>query len=218
MGLDIGFTLYEKKPLDEEGKLVAVKLSNIKVGLWRRVLFFLKHGKRYKADEYENWRCGWGKPNESWGSLFEFNDLEYVTPVFQEGIVKHPQILEEFKETYKLVDFDLFADYVHEACTDAYVEADEERAKLLDNQRECQETIKELRNLQRGCTEDNQYAFDRWEEKISTCRNRIENSKKLLQENDFADENQAKSVNALLDSMEKYLKEDRYYVIPYFSC
>ena len=194
MGLDIGFTLYEKKPFDEEGKLV-----------------------RAPIDIDDNWLCGWGKPNESWGSLFGFGE-QYDVPVFQKELADKEFKLEEFSEKYRLVDFDEFAAYVHEACTDEYHEADAEKDRLHSNRAECQKTIKELRELQKGCTEENEYAFNRWNDEISANKERIERIDALLSENDFGDERQAKSVNKLLESMEKYLKENKYYVIPYFSC
>lgn len=194
MGLDIGFTLYEKKPFDEEGKLV-----------------------RADIDIDDNWLCGWGKPNESWGSLFEFGE-QYIVPVFQKELADKEFKLEEFSEKYRLVDFDEFADYVREACADEYREASERRNEVYKEIAEANESIEELRELQKGCTEDNAFAFERWGHEISELKDRIKFLDERLKENDFGDENQAKSVNALLESMEKYLKEDKYYVIPYFSC
>jgi DNA-binding transcriptional MerR regulator len=196
MGLDIGFTLYEKKPLEKEGKFVCATIN----------------------ESTDNWMCGWGGPNESWGKLFEFNDTEYVTPVFQEEITKHPQVLEEFKESYKLVDFDLFADYVHEACTDEYHEANEQRNEIYRRMAEANATIKELRELQKGCTEENAFAFDRWAFEISELKDKIKDLDERLKEDDFGYEYQAKAVNAMLEKMKKYLDEDKYYIVPYFSC
>lgn len=195
MGLDIGFTIYEKEPLEKEGKFVQAEINQTE----------------------DNWRCGWGKPNESWGSLFKFGDT-YEVPVFQEGLDGKKSTLEEFSEEYKLVDFDEFADYVHEACTNEYHEASEQRNSIRRTIAEHEASIKELRELQRCCTEENAYAFDRWASEIKDLKDRIGYLKDQLSVDDFVDEHQAESVNALLELMEKYLKEDRYYIVPYFSC
>lgn len=196
MGLDIGFTLYEKKPWDEEGRLVRADVG---------------------GDGYENWRCGWGRPNESWGHMFEFGE-QYVVPVFQKGLTDRKPEQGDGDPAYKLVDFDEFADYVHEACTDEYHEASEYRQHLRSEREACKEAIDELRELQRGCTSDNEYAFDRWNDEISDNKERIKSIDGMLAEDDFGEERQAKSVNALLEAMEEHVKQDKYYVVPYFDC
>lgn len=194
MGLDIGFTLYEKKPFDEEGKFIAVDVD-------------------------DNWRCGWGRANEAFGEgYFEFGD-ECVVPVFQKGLADKKFTLEEFSEKYRYVPFEDFRRGI-EAVLD---EIDEEAANTVREYirriHENERRIEELRNEQRKCTEEQSYAFERWGFEIDDLRDSNESMQDYVDRPHEDDEvRQAKGVRELLDMMEEYLKEDRYYVVPYFSC
>lgn len=196
MSLDIGFMLYEKKPFDNEGKFVDAAIDDSNTG-----------------------RSGWGTPNESWGALFRFGN-PFIVPVFQKELaeIKRNDDNNTFYEQYKLVAFDEFAEHVHDACADVYREAEEHKKYLYNQKVECQQVIKELRALQKDCTRDNAYAFDRWGEEIAANKERIREIEAEFCDDDFDEEQQAKSVSALLDLMEKYLKEDKYYIVPYYSC
>lgn len=196
MGLDIGFTLYEKKPLDEKNALV-----------------------RASIDIDDNWLCGRGKANESFGKdYFEFGE-QYVVPVFQEALNGKTVGEDGVSEKYKYVPFE---DFRHD--TELTLnEIDEEAAEIykdhLKTIRRNEARIKELRDEQRKCTEEESYAFERWGEEIDDLKQRNEYLQEYVDHpDDDGDVRQAQNVRDLLNAMEKYLKEDKYYVVPYFSC
>ena len=196
MGLDIGFTLYEKKPFDEEGKLV-----------------------RANIDIDDNWLCGWGKANESFGhGYFEFGE-QYVVPVFQEELSDKVLALDGFSTKYKYVPFEDFRQDTELVLTEIDEEAEETRKKYLERIADNEMHVKELREEQRKCTEEQSYAFERWGEEIDGLKEHNEYLRHYI-DNPYEDDDvrQAKNVRKLLDAMGKYLKESKYYVIPYFSC
>ena len=61
MGLEIGYYLYEKKPLDEEGKYINAPIET-------------------------KWACGRCNSTYSWGEMFKFESNKETCPVFQEGL------------------------------------------------------------------------------------------------------------------------------------
>ena len=196
MGLDIGFTLYEKKPFDEEGKLV-----------------------RADIDIDDNWLCGWGKANESFGhDYFEFGE-QYVVPVFQKELKDKVYTLEEFSEKYEYVPFEDFRHDTELTLNEIDEEAADTVKDYLKRIKANEAQIKELRDEQRKCTEEQSYAFEKWGREIDDLKERNESMQRYVDEPFEGDDvRQAKRVRELLDAMERYLKEDKYYVIPYFSC
>lgn len=196
MGLDIGFKLYEKKPFDEEGKLVGANI-----------------------DIDDNWLCGWGKANESFGKgYFKFGE-HYVIPVFQKGLKDKVYTSEGFSEKYDYVPFEDFRYDAELTLNEIDEEAADTVKDYLKRIKANEAQIKELRDEQRKCTEEESYAFERWGEEIDNLKERNEAMQSYVDE-PFEDDDvrQAKNVRGLLDAMERYLKEDKYYVIPYFSC
>lgn len=195
MGLDIGFTLYEKKPFDEEGKLV-----------------------RADIDIDDNWLCGWGKANERWGNLF-YGDPEHLlfVPVFQKELKDKVYTFEEFSERYNYVPFEDFRRDIELTLNEIDKEAADTVKDYLKRIKANEAQIKELRDEQRKCTEEQSYAFEKWGREIDDLKERNESMQRYVDE-PFEDDDvrQAKRVRELLDAMEKYLKEDKYYVIPYF--
>ena len=195
MGLDIGFSLYKKKPFDGEGKLVEADL-----------------------DIYTN-VCGRTDTTCSWGEYFKFNNESTETPVFQKGLDGKEEKLEEFSVKYKYLPLETFKETVMHTVNETFETCQNEKLELLKRIDSYKQEIKELRDLQKECTEDQEYAFDRWEQQITANKQMIEE----LQEHydSYNDEDyqytHAVAVKELLEDMEKYLKEDEYYVIPYYS-
>lgn len=194
MGLDIGYYLYEKKPLDDEGKYIKPDIDTLTV-------------------------CGKCDVVYSWGNLFEFINEKEICPVFQEGLKNKKESLEEYSIEYKLVDFNEFKKIVTDAITETKKECAKDYQDILKQIKKAEDQIKELRELQRCCTKDQEFAFDKWTDEISELKNYIDES--LNYANTYYDTayayNKASAVIKLLAEMEKYLKEDKYYIIPYYN-
>ncbi len=198
MGLDIGYTLYEKEPFDKEGKLV-----------------------RAKEDEFDDsrWACGRCEVNNSWGDLFHFDREKTIVPVFQKELADKVQNLEEYSEEYKLYTYDEFKKHVLEAVQEVYENSLEIKRDICHRIKKNKESIKELRDLQKSCTEDEQYAFEKWGEEIDSLKEDIdedENYFDTFDEEDY-DFTHAKRIEELVRKMGEDLEEDKYYIIPYFS-
>lgn len=194
MGLEIGYYLYEKKSLDEEGKYV-------------------------KPDVDTDWVCGRCEVVNSWGKLFEFEQEKEICPVFQEGLKDKKESLEEYSIEYKLVDFKEFKEYVSEAILATKKECEKIRQNIIKKIKDAKDTIQELHELQMRCTADQEFAFDKWSDEILDLKKCIKEYNDYIDsyyEEDY-DYNHACAVEDLLAEMEKHLKEDKYYIIPYYS-
>lgn len=195
MGLDIGYHLYEKKPLDEENKYI-------------------------ESNAETKWVCGRCDVTYSWGEMFKFGADKEIVPVFQKGLKgKIQEYSEGYAAEFNLVDFEDFKDTVKKAIDDAFEEGRETKLTLLRNNLKDKERIKDLRKLQMECTEDQEFAFDKWTEEIDEIQRGIDERQDIYdkyEEDDYS-YSHAVYVKELLEEMEKYLKEDKYYVVPYFS-
>lgn len=195
MGLDIGFNLYEKKPFDEKGELVNVENIDTPYVSGRTDVTY------------------------SWGKHFKFNHESTETPVFQKGLDGKEDKLEEFSIKYRFLPFEDFKQTVTDAINETIEDCGKEKIDLLKQIKFYTQEIKELRDLQKDCSENQKYAFDRWEEDIrdyKKCVEDITDSYKTFDEEDY-NYTHALWVKSLLEEMEKYLNEDKYYIIPYFS-
>lgn len=195
MGLVIGFDLYEKEPLDTRGEWVVIK-----------------------EDDEADLRYCYGRTSatQSWGVLFN-ND---TVPVFQEKLdgrqlIKDGKVLEQ----YVLQNFTDFKKVVLDACEDDIASGNEERQMLLAQSRDNEKEIKELRQLQMQCTKEQSYAFDRWAERIQDLKEanrQLQNEYRDFEEEDY-NTNRALRVKEMVERMEKLLKEDKYYIVPFYS-
>lgn len=200
MGQEIGFSLYEKKPVDEGGKFVYASKNGI--------------------DIKTPWVCGRTESTGSWGNLFDFGGDKAVVPVFQKELDgKARDYAEGYREIFKYYDFDDFKEDVLEAIRRDLDDALELKNSVYRRIQENKDAISELRELQKNCTESQEYAFDRWGEEIEQKKEAIASSEEYLAE--FDDENyeycHALAVKDLLAEIEKYVQDGEYYVIPYFS-
>lgn len=196
MGLDIGYTLYEKEPFNKEGKFV-----------------------RAKDDSYDRWACGRCEVNNSWGDLFKFDREKTTVPVFQKELDGKIQQLEEYRDEYKLYTYDEFKDYVLEAVQKVYEDSVKVKKDICHRIKKNKDSIKELRDLQKSCTEDEQYAFEKWGEEIDRLKEDIEEDENYYDTFDDEDYDftHAKRIEELVRKMGEDLEEDKYYIIPYFS-
>ncbi len=195
MGQYIGFTLYEKKPLDEENKLV-----------------------KAKADP-DLYICGRCDVTSSWGEYFDITFEKYTTPVFQKELADKVQTLEEYSERYKYIPFEDFKQTVMDAVEEEYATTDNYLQSLLRDNYKAEKEIKNLRELQKSCTEDQAYAFKEWGYEIKKLKDEIDANNYTLEhyKKEDYDYTHAQEVEKLINALEKYLKEDKYYVIPYSS-
>lgn len=197
MGQEIGFDLYEKAPFDKDRTLIAVK--NL-------------------GDYYV---CGRTDSTNSWGDLFKFEHTSEDTPVFQEGLIgkEYRSVDDDFVRHYVACDFDEFKQHVMTSVTDDFDACDKDKRALLTSINNLKKSNGELRELQKTCTEEQSYAFDRWEEEIHENKQSIAELTEAYAEYDDDDYVylHAKWVKELLEDMERYIKEDKYYVIPFFS-
>lgn len=197
MGLDIGFNIYKKDVFDKEGKLEQVPFP----------------------DSSDNWVCGRCNVCNSWGTYFKENVHTSRIPVFQKELDGKKEQHDNYIVEYVYMDFMQFANTVKDAVTDAMnsaIDGEKRLAKRIENN---EARIKELRELQKSCTAEQSYAFDRWDKEISTLQDDNVSLKEFLStylEDDY-DYNHAQAVMELLNSMTGYLSKNEYYVIPYFS-
>lgn len=199
MGLDIGFSLYDKKKFDTEKIL---ERSDVDDSLNR------------------NWVCGRCDSTNSWGECFTFGKDKTIVPVFQkelDGTIK--KVSDDHTIEYKLVPFSEFAEKIQDAVSREIDSAIETRKSISAAIKRKREKITALRELQKSCTKDQQYAFDRWTDEINELESEIIEDQE--EEDTYLDDdygyNHAKQVLDMLNALSGYLQEDKYYVIPYFS-
>lgn len=194
MGLEIGFNLYKKSPFDERREFVESDIDTQCV-------------------------CGRTKSTGSWGELFNFTAKDSVIPVFQKELDGYVRASEDYTKTYMYTDFNNFKFAVMDAVNDDLEDCRQIKQSMYKRVKELQTNITELRELQKSCTEDNSYAFDRWEGQIQDYAEAIRSLQRDL--SDFEDDDyqygHAVAVQKMLEEMEKYVKENEYYVIPFFS-
>lgn len=191
MGQEIGFNIYKKDELEKNKRLVEVEGVDLP------------------------FVCGRTDSTNSWGELFSFTKEKTITPVFQ----KELDGFEDDYSTYKLVDFEDFKKCVLDVVKKDLDDSFKDKCAIYKHINEMKEEIGELRELQRDCTEDQSYAFNRWEEAISTLKDSIRESEEYVKDFDTEDYtgSHAKYTKDLLMSMEKYLEKDEYLVIPFYS-
>lgn len=207
MGLDIGFDIYKK----EKGK-------DGKIALTRQ-----EFPENRKDDA---WCCGRCNVNYSWGyghSEGEFGnpDSPVTEPTFDkelDGYRFDPE-REGYRATVlKYVPFDDFKSQVNDAIEETEEQSLETKRGLLKQIDENTEEISELREWQRKCDESNEFAFDKWAERIKDLKGEIAELKDTLEnyDEDDYDAGHAKLVKRMLEYLEECQK-DGYVCIPFFS-
>lgn len=210
MGQEIGFNIYEKKPFDEEGKLVRVRNEK---------------GETIQT----SFVCGRTASTGSWGYYFKdsynngTNEIDSVAPVFQKELSDKTGIFyedgDEWKTKFNLMDFKDFKDAVMDSVEEDLKVGREEQFSFLMQINKNRKKINTLRELQRNCNSDQEFAFEKWGEEINELEDDIAESEEYYKNFEEEDYNtcRAKNVKNLIEEMEKYLKEDKYYIVPYFS-
>lgn len=207
MGLDIGFDIY-KKEKDKSGKIMLAEQE---------------FPENRKADA---WCCGRCEVNYSWGyghSYGEFGnpDSPITKPTFDkelDGYRFKPEREECSPVVLKYVPFEEFKGNVTDAIEETEKQALESKHNLFSQINEKTTTISELRNLQKECDEDNEFAFNKWTEEIRELKDEIAELKDMLNnyDTDDYDASHAKRVKNMLKYLEECQK-DGYVCIPFFS-
>lgn len=207
MGLDIGFDIY-KKEKDKTGKITLIE-------------------KEFPENrEDDAWCCGRCDVNYSWGyghSYGEFGnaDSPITKPTFDKELDGYK--FEPEKEMYstvvlKYIPFKEFKDNVTDAIEETEKQAFESKHNLFKQVTEKTKTISELRNLQKECDEDNEFAFNKWTEEIKDLKDEILELNEMIDNYDSEDydASHAKRVKNMLKYLEECQK-DGYVCIPFFS-
>lgn len=194
MGLDIGYTLYKKEPLDKENKLV-------------------------DSDIDTEWLGGRNDLNYSFGEYFKDTEDEETVPVFQKELNGKITAEEGYRRGYVYVDWDDFVDPINHEIKELEDHLQEAKRDNIKRQFWLKAEIEELRELQKDCTEDNSYAFDRWEDQIQEYKEELADREDWYRSGykDDYDYSNIQYMKKLLASMKKRIDENEYYVIPYFS-
>lgn len=207
MGLDIGFDIY-KKEKDKNGKITLVAQE------------FPENRKD------DAWCCGRCDVTYSWGyghsdGDFGNPDSPITKPTFDkelDGYKFEPGSGIYSTTVLKYVPFDDFKGNVTNAIEETEEEAFEVKRGLLKQINQNTQTISELRDLQRGCDEDNEFAFDKWTSEIKDLKDEnaeLHDTLSGYDEDDY-DASHAKQVRKMLEYLEECQK-DGYVCIPFFS-
>lgn len=207
MGLEIGFSIY-KKEKDNEGKL------------------FLKKVDFPKEKEDDSWSCGRCEVNYSWGYGCKEETGEITRVTFDKELDNYviPQTKEEKEHGYypvilHYIPYEEYKGKVKEAIDNVNKEILEAKhsffSKILANKK----AITELRELQKSCGADNEFAFDKWTKEIKELRQDnlyLQSNIDRYEEEDY-DASHAKRLEKLLQYLEECQKEG-YVCIPWYSC
>lgn len=206
MGLEIGFNIY-KKEKDDKGKL------------------FLKKADFPEGKEDDAWSCGRCEVNYSWGYGYKEEEGKITQVTFDKELDNYamPQTKEEKECGYTpvILHYIPYAEYkqnIEEAISDVDKETLETKRSFFSQILENNKTIAELRELQKKCTADNEFAFDKWTEEIRGLKQ--DNSDLQLnidhyEEEDY-DASHAKRLGKILQCLEECQKEG-YVCIPWYS-
>lgn len=198
MGLEIGFNIYKKEKKDGKIALTKQDLTDKEFG--------------------ESYSCGRCEVNYSWGDYFECGKETTVTPTFDEELDGYDLSGTDDHAVLKYVPYQEFKGKVAAAIKEARNSAYETKREYLQRINEYKADIKELRELQKSCSESQEYAFNRWEDQIGEKKDMIhelEEALRTFDEDDY-DMSHARYAEDLLKFMEEKMEEG-FVAIPYYS-
>ena len=198
MGLEIGFNIYKKEKKDGKIILTEQKLTD------------KEFGKSYS--------CGRCNVNYSWGEYFECSKDVTVTPTFDEELDGYKLSEDGYSAVLKYVPYKDFKDAIVKAINEERDSAYETKRQYYKRINEYKTEIQELRELQKSCTESQEYAFNRWEDQIGEKKdmvNELEEALRTFDEDDY-DMSHANYAEDLLKFMEEKMDEG-FVTIPYYS-
>lgn len=200
MGLEIGFRLFDKNKFIESKDLVEIEP---------------------KASE-TSYVCGRSPAAEAWSHMIDISAEKTIVPVFQkelDGFVRKSGYSDYDITEYKCIAFDDFKKGIIDAIDSVRSDSQRECDRQLKRIGECKDEIKELREWQLKCGEDNAYAFDRWESRIAELKEDIECCLEYISDPADHDYDYAatKSIEKLIDGMQARVRDGDALVIPYAS-
>lgn len=206
MGLEIGFNIY-KKEKDDNGKL------------------FLKEVDFPEEREDDTWSCGRCEVNYSWGYGSKEDTEKTIRVTFDKELDNYviPQSEGEKEYGYTpvilhYIPYDEYKKNVEEAIEDVNKESLEAKRSFMSQILENNRTIAELRELQKKCNANNEFAFDKWTEEIKELKQ--DNSDLQLNIDRYDDEDYDASHAKSLEKILRYLDEcqkEGYVCIPRYS-
>lgn len=212
MGLQIGFDLF-KKEINQENKEIKLIPVNFYDG-------YLGLG--------DTWICGRCTVTKAWDYGFKLSlsnekeaDLDEI-PTFDKELDGWISPKNDYDYQYKLryIPFEEYKNAIMKVVQKVYDDHSkyiQELSKIIKN---INDKIKHYEDLQLKCTEDNKFAFDKWQEKIDELEEENQRNYSIMFDDDPEDEdydyNHAKAVEKLIKNMENYQKEG-YVVIPFYS-
>lgn len=212
--LEIGFDVYNKtQEKNGQYKLNKVELSTDE-----------------ERNTFSDGRC---PVNEAWGRYFHFkpysgetdkDDLD-VKPVFDKDF--DGQVITEkgplpdwpdYQFKYKYRSFNDWKAPIEEKIKESEEDVKYTKEQLTTRMAQDAKEILELRELQKGCTKEQEFAFDKWEKRINVLKDdqaELQAQLETVYEDDY-DYCKAKIVTELLAKREEYRKAG-YVVVPYYS-
>lgn len=206
MSLEIGYSIYK----NDNGKLIKLKQDEINAvfgaNFWGRT-----------------WACGRNDINYAWGRGYDFRSSDQCafSPVFDKAFDGYIFDKDEWGWCEKLeyADFDEFVKKVTADFADKQEEAHQAKFNLYRQIRQLQNKIKDLRELQKSCTPNQEFAFDKWTEEICDIENDIDEKTEYIDGDDFKDcydLNHIDAVNEMINDMRDIQKKG-YIVVPFYS-
>lgn len=159
---------------------------------------------------HDNWSCGRNDINYAWGHYF----TEGHFPVFKPEL----EGLKYYDLTGRYVKFEDFKKVIIDACEEAERRYWDDIKHYQQRQKELLAEIKELRELQKTCTEKQSFAFDRWTEEINDLRGSYQEYQELIDDTDDfnTDYSRAADMRKRLNTMEEDMKNGKV-LIPFYS-
>lgn len=217
MGLDIGFNVY-KKGLDEKTKKIK-----------------LIQEKLTEKQEDETWACGRCAATNAWSYGFTFSGFTQegsgdnidTVPTFDKELDGWLSPKTEYGYQYRLkyMPFENYKKWVMDVVQEEYDNHDRAKEAAFRRIHDNDMDIKHYEELQLKCTEDNEFAFDKWQEKIDELRESNKEEWDFIHDDDPDKEDKeiynygyfhARSVEGLIKKMEEYQKQG-FVTIPYYS-
>lgn len=187
MGLEIGYNIWKNK----DGKLI-------------------KHNLTEEEDDL-TWVCGRCDVTYAWeyGCSYDFNTHTSIEAVFNKEFDNYSLDTSdpEYTRILKYVDFNDFKEHVMGIVNEEYEMQSKAIASTAKRIEKLKNQIKEYQELQLKATTD--FIFDKFQQKIEDCRDEIEEEQAYL-DHDFEEDydySHAKAVEAMLDNIDKYLKQ-----------
>ena len=203
MGLEAGFDIYKKKK-GGDGKVVLEKQEFPK-----------------GSDDRVTYSCGRYPVNYAWGTGASESSEGSVQATFDkelDGYVLVNNEAADYKSVLKYIPLEDFEARVTEEIENARKEANEAKTSLWTSIQDLRDEISELRALQKSCKAENEFAFDKWEDRVREDKESISDLQERLK--NYDEEDFDASAAARASDMLKYMKElmkDGYTAIPYCS-